>query len=258
MSKLLYHNMFDKQIHRNDFRLRLLLTNDCNKHCYHCLNDFQPKSPIYYLDWNLAKRIIKDYCIFREDKAQVEFSGGEPGLHPKFKDLVLYTKQFSPFIKVNTNGVALKHRSISGVVDCWHIGALYPHRDIIKATNGQIQVVVTEKNLKVLDKIVSYYGEYGIPIKLFTDFFSKKTGVLQKHIEEISQKYPSYVIKSRYTGVQENRGKLCSGCTKKCITLKALWVFPDGTVSACPQKEKRDVYYNISQIIDAFEAHRVA
>jgi len=132
------------------------------------LNDFQPKSPIYYLDWNLAKRIIKDYCIFREDKAQVEFSGGEPGLHPKFKDLVLYTKQFSPFIKVNTNGVALKHRSISGVVDCWHIGALYPHRDIIKATNGQIQVVVTEKNLKVLDKIVSYYGEYGIPIKLFT------------------------------------------------------------------------------------------
>ncbi|MFW6272886.1 MAG: hypothetical protein ACOC2U_03805 [bacterium] len=33
----------DKQIHANEFKLRILVTNDCNKSCKFCLNDFQPK-----------------------------------------------------------------------------------------------------------------------------------------------------------------------------------------------------------------------
>jgi len=248
--------IFDKQIHKNDFRLRILVTNGCNKNCYHCLNDFQKKpiSKPIFLNLNIAKHIIKDYCSIMKEKAQVEFSGGEPGIYPHLTELVSFTKKFKPFIKINTNGTALD-LGIDSLVDCWHVGALYPDRDTLKAINGQIQIVVTEKNLEMLDKIVSYYGEYRIPIKLFTDFFSNKTEVLRKHIEEISQKYPSYVIKSRYTGIQENKGKLCNGCTKKCITAKALWVFPDGTISPCPQRENRDGYIGASQIIEAYEGH---
>lgn len=249
--------MFDKQIHKNDFRLRLLLTNDCNRNCYHCLNDFQPKKPVHYLDFTVAKKVIYDYCVFMGRRAKIEFSGGEPGLHPKFKDMVLYAKQFLPTIKVNTNGTALKYSNLFNIVNKWHVGAMYPYRYMMKSINAQIQIVVTEKNLAILDAIVSYYGEYRIPIKLFTDFFSNKTSMLQKQIEIVSKKYPNYTIKSRYTGIQENRGKLCSDCNKKCITLKALWVFPDGTVSACPQKKKRSPYYGISQIIDAFKAHKI-
>ena len=35
--------LFDKQIHRNEFKLRLLMINACNRNCGFCLNDFQEK-----------------------------------------------------------------------------------------------------------------------------------------------------------------------------------------------------------------------
>ncbi len=50
-------------------------------------------------------------------------------------------------------------------------------------------------------------------------------------------KYPGKTIKARYTGIQQNRGIGCTGCTNKCITLKALWLFPNGRTSTCPQLE---------------------
>lgn len=37
------NDVFDKRIHQDEFKLRLLLTNACNKNCVFCLNDFQDK-----------------------------------------------------------------------------------------------------------------------------------------------------------------------------------------------------------------------
>jgi len=61
--------IFDKQIHKDDFRLRLLVTDGCNKNCHHCLNDFQtrPTDRIKFLDPTVAKEIIKEYLVLDSD-----------------------------------------------------------------------------------------------------------------------------------------------------------------------------------------------
>lgn len=251
--------IFDKQIHKDDFRLRILVTNGCNKQCKNCLNDFQSKpiNKIDFLDPIIAKDIIKPYCLFMGSKSQVEISGGEPGIYPHLKEVVSYAKGFNSFVKVNTNGTAL-NRGIDEFVDCWHIGVTGIQSDLVEniiKVNGQIQLVVTYDKIEEVEYIVRYYSFYNIPIKLFVDFFSegKEKEEIEKKIVTIINTYPNFNIKTRYTGVQENRGILCSGCNKKCITLKALWVFPSGKVSPCPQGIIKP--QSFSNIEDVFNGH---
>lgn len=254
--------VFDKQIHRNDFRLRLLVTNGCNKNCYHCLNDFQDKpsqDEETFLDLEVANRIIGDYCLYmwfiQKQKPQVEFSGGEPGLHLRLTEMLEHAYRWNAKVKVNTNGLAINKWS-KKFVDCWHVGWSYSDPDKIKEINGQMQLVVTARNAPYIDREARFYGSRNIPLKLFIDFFDSKNPKIIKAIKDCVRKYPNYDIRTRFTGVQENRGVLCSNCSKKCITLKALWVFPDSTISPCPQKKIREKYKSMLQIAQACEAHK--
>lgn len=236
--------MFDRQIHRDDFRLRLLLTNKCNKECYHCLNDFQTKGNDY-LSLSSAIRITYDYCLFMESKdlkPRVELSGGEPGLHPNLEHIISFAKACGAFVKVNTNGLALHSipQEVRDQVDCWHVGVTGCDGDIlydIEEVNGQAQYVAVYSNLNQLHTIVDFYKN--VPLKVFVDFYSNLTEKADMNylIRYIASKHPN--IKSRYTGIQENRGIICSGCKRKCITLKALWVFPNNTMSLCPQHQRK-------------------
>jgi len=243
--------MFYKQIHKDDFRLRLLVTNSCNKSCNHCLNDFQEKGTDY-LSPMIASRVIKDYCSFMEKrklKSQIEISGGEPGLYAFLDRIISYASNWNTSIKVNTNGLALKIGS-KNLVDCWHIGVNSCEESLlydIKKVRGQAQFVVTYDSLKSLSDIVRFYKD--VPLKLFVDFFEEgqRKQAIENAIKQVAYKYSN--IKTRYTGVQENRGLLCVGCKRKCITLKALWVFPNGTMSLCPQR-CQEVYNMILPSMD--------
>ena len=254
-------DVFDKQIHKDDFRLRLLVTDGCNKNCYHCLNDFQPHPAdrIRLLNPTKAKRIIRDYCSTVGHKAQVEFSGGEPGIYPYLNHLVSYAKEHGAFVKVNTNGMAFNW-GIENFVDCWHIGVTCFDKELAKKVNnvrGQVQIVVTTEILNRIRYTVGQYGLHGIPVKLFVDFFAEGEDKrrIEQEITTIIENYPSFNITTRYTGIQENRGVLCHGCAKKCITLKALWVFPDGNVSPCPQGEVSRRAFDSSSIETARDMH---
>lgn len=234
-------DLFDKQIHKDDFRLRLLVTDSCNKDCYHCLNDFQPKptNRPKFLDPTVAKQIIKAYCLSTGSKAQVEISGGEPGIYPYLREILSYAKEFDAFVKMNTNGMAFAW-DIEEFVDCWHIGVTKVDPSLIKKiveVKGQVQFVVTSKTLNRIRFIVEFYSDYRIPVKLFADFFAhgEEKKEIENTIAAVIGLYPKLNLTTRFTGVQENRGPWCDGCNKKCITLKALWVFPDGKVSPCPQ-----------------------
>lgn len=232
---------FDRQIHKDDFRLRLLVTDGCNKNCHHCLNDFQlkPNDRYKFLDPIVAEKIIKEYCSVMGSKAQVEISGGEPGIHPYIGEIVGYAKVFGAFIKMNTNGMAFSW-ALENYVDYWHVGVTKCDRYLAKKiveVKGQVQFVVIKETLGHIRSIVEFYGSYSIPIKLFVDFFAY--GEEKKEVEDtiaaVIRLYPKLDITTRFTGVQENRGIVCDGCNEKCITLKALWVFPNGKVSPCPQ-----------------------
>lgn len=236
--------MFDKQKHKDDFKLRLLVTNDCNKSCQHCLNDFQVKGS-KYLEFSAASQIINEYCLFMKKRGlepRVELSGGEPGLHPYLEAIIMFAKASDAFVKVNTNGLALNTipQKVRDIVDCWHIGVTGCDNEIlydIKEVGGQAQYVVKHDELSKLKDTVHFYRS--VPLKLFIDFYAKgkKKRDIEQAIKDAAYIHPN--LKTRYTGIQENRGKVCKGCNRKCITLKALWVFPDGTMSLCPQHQRK-------------------
>ena len=56
--------MIDPMIHANEFKLRLLLTDRCNRRCSFCLNDFQRKPGSEHLSLPIpaAKEYVDLYC----------------------------------------------------------------------------------------------------------------------------------------------------------------------------------------------------
>ena len=128
--------------------------------------------------------------------------------------------------------------------------------DIIDV-NGQAQLFVTHDKIVDVEKIVKFYGNCDVPIKLFVDVFAngKEKQEIEASILKVIENNPDFTIKTRFVGVQENRGKLCEGCEKKCITLKALWVFPNGTVSPCPQGVIEPKEFTEDIIESTFKGH---
>ena len=253
--------LFDKNIHRDEFRLRILMTDGCNKSCSFCLNDFQPKpkGKPKFICHSDAWSAITTYCaLMQMNKRQpvVTFSGGEPGIHPSIHDILATARRHGAFVKVVTNGTALYLSELRNFVDCWHVSVTGKSQEIIDflkynpGYNVQIQHVVNHGEYpwrlyaaEALYDLVRFYGAHELPIKLWVNFFDSpgRQETSRKLIEHTAALFPKFEIKSRFTGKQENRGEACSDCRKDCVTLKALWVFPDGTASTCPQgiKERR-------------------
>jgi len=239
-------NLFDKSMHRDEFRLRVLVTDSCNKDCSFCLNDFQSKpghDGPRFIDLRLTAAAINAYCTLSTElqyKPVVTFSGGEPGLHVHLPDMVKTAKQWGARVIVVTNGKALVF-PLLGAVDSWHVGVTHAEEFVLKAVQEHaldliVQFVVQDStSLDELKSIVHCYGERGIPVKLFVDMFSCDKTAIQNKIQTVAGLFPSFDVRSRFTGIQQNRGAGCAGCNRECVTLKALWVFPDGSASTCPQ-----------------------
>ena len=256
--------MFDKNIHRDEFRLRILLTNKCNKSCDFCLNDFQPKEPVSYAHPMDVVDCLRAYGTFMKSikkKSIVTFSGGEPGIHTWLDYILRHAKYYCDVVKIVTNGEAL-HLDRDPFVDSWHIGVTDKDKHVVDfleyLDNATVQIVVTEEGYydDFID-LVKYYHQAGIKVKLFTDFYSSKQEKLSLKVESLVNHFEEGVS-TRYTGKQENRGEACVGCEKRCVTLKALWMFPDGSSSTCPQGvcEKFDDDSWDETVEKAYKAHQ--
>lgn len=254
----------DKQVHRNEFRLRVLVTNACNANCKNCLNDFQLKSPVAFLDRKTLYKIGGDYYLLGLENPIITFSGGEPALHPDLWQMITYFD--ADQVKLVTRESALLQR--------------HDYEDILTSV-GELHVSVGEKiSERTLFMLKDYIGEavfqkivyedtsyeelstlcYGelYPIKFFQDFYAPPTfdPVFRGMILRLREEYPDVDIRTRFTGVQENRGPGCAGCARRCVTLKGLWVFPDGTVSPCPQRAEFRRKPEGDYMSDAFEFHK--
>lgn len=243
--------MVDKSIHKNEFKLRLLLTNGCNRNCKFCLNDFQSK-PIRNPKYISKYTVQKATTAYKEETKgqfpiQIYLSGGEPLSHPLAHEITILTKAYDKETRTTlcTNGDFLStspHFNIRNHIDCLHISAYSKDpntRDKAVKLNADIQCVHSTSNPYVDIEFLKYYLDVGLRVKVFQDFFDNGSDYMD-FINEVNHKLPKSPISYRHTGVQENRGKGCSGCDKKCITLKALWVFPDGGTTPCPQSNKRE------------------
>jgi len=236
----------DKQIHAEELKLRLLMTDDCNLNCAFCLNDFQPKpKEPKFLDSDVAGMAIEEYTEFFRGKypLQVYFSGGEPTLHHDLVELMDHAKFFGCRVTLNTNGKFpdFLESDLVMVADNIHFGTYKKdenHAERVKRMGGLVQGIYPY----VDEDFVEFYSSYGLPIKIFRDFYDASEGY-PDFVRDISKKFPNADLSFRHTGVQENRGHGCDRCSKRCITLKAAWIFPDGGTSPCPQLYRCDKIY---------------
>lgn len=88
------------------------ITNQCNFNCIHCGNASYGNRNIGFED---IKRILEDFNLHNGKK--LILSGGEPFLHPKFKEILDITKSHNYSLKISTNGFFLKNFNFDYVFD---------------------------------------------------------------------------------------------------------------------------------------------
>jgi organic radical activating enzyme len=241
----------DKQIHSKELKLRILTTNYCNKipRCSSCLNDFQKipttKDKIKFIDSLLVKTAITQYANLFKGKypLQVYFSGGETTLHKELPSMMEFAKSLECHVTLNTNGnfsesVESELKLFSDEIHFGTYEQSHQRAERIKRMNGTIQCIYPP----VEESFVEFYSKYNIPIKVFRDFYDNSDDYTN-FAKELTEKFPKTNISFRHTGIQENRGPGCNNCDKKCITLKAAWIFPDGGSSPCPQLYQHKLIY---------------
>lgn len=245
--------VFNKQIHAEEFKLRILLTNTCTKspRCSFCWNDFQPvpssQSTEQYIDTRMAMLIILAYCKQVEGKypLQIYFSGGEPTLHKDIVPLIQVAKVNGARVTLNTNGDFGKHLEdrMIGILDCIHFGVYNKDKalaDKIRRMKGSVQCVYSKSNPYVDEDFIRFYLEQGLSIKVFGDL-RENPSEYEAFAGYLKGKFPDKPLDFRFIGIQTNRGSGCFGCEKTCVTLKAAWVFPNGSIAACPQLEYKTI-----------------
>jgi len=238
----------------------------------------KPKGNPSFINKDIAGEAIGSYCLFMRERGKqpiVTFSGGEPGIHPYIHNIIREAKGFGAFTKVVTNGTALYLTQLKDYVDCWHVSVTGKNEQLIEfletnpGYNVQIQHVLVRGHkflgrkyfpLREPFELIKFYGPKKLPIKLWVNFFDSERDKKSTEASIIGLKslFPDYEIKSRFTGPQENRGEACRGCKLNCVTLKALWVFPNGTASSCPQGvHPGKIVNNWTEVVrEAFRVHK--
>ena len=234
--------MLDKQIHGQEIKLRLLLTDACNRHCSFCLNDFQPRGN-NYLDLRKGAVAISHYVQTVAPIAPLQgyFSGGEPTLHRFLPSMAGLARSFGARVTINTNGLfdhSMEQRLVSrgGVYDELHFGVYEKDEALaerILRMGGSCQMVYPPAD----DDLVQYYLDRGLRVKVFENFLAPRFH--EAYIKALVrwERLAPGRVSGRHTGTQENRGPGCDGCKRRCITLRAAWVTPDGGLSPCPQRQ---------------------
>ena len=94
----------------------LELTNKCNFHCEFCPSDLQSRSN-GFMDITLAKKIFDEIAQKKlVDKVNLHLMG-EPTLHPKLNDILIYAKKKNVKIGLTTNGSTLVAKKIPELLE---------------------------------------------------------------------------------------------------------------------------------------------
>lgn len=154
--------------------LHIEVTNACNLNCPHCYKKAN-EGNIAFLDFNALKSKLFDSCV---DRVRViHLTGGEPSLHPDFKEIVDYVSRFY-HVQLTTNGAYLWNIPISTIRKISDIdismygtnresyeentGNLYAYNSFEKSCNllsennidFRINMIVNQKNMTKVDEYV--------------------------------------------------------------------------------------------------------
>lgn len=162
-----YKNRFPIELH-------VEITNACNLNCSHCYKKAN-EGNIVFLNFNALKKHLLDVCA--EQVRILHLTGGEPSLHPEFKDIVDYASRFYQ-VQLTTNGANLWNIPISTIKRITNIdismygtnqesykentGDLYAYNffekscTLLKENNidFRINMIVNRKNAEKIDQYV--------------------------------------------------------------------------------------------------------
>lgn len=99
-------------------KVRISLTNCCNRRCFYCHNEGQGHTKeSQYLKPGFVKEFC-DYCFrgnYRIKKLNI--TGGEPLLHPQLEEIVAELAKVSDSIRINTNALLLDKDRIDRLIN---------------------------------------------------------------------------------------------------------------------------------------------
>jgi len=83
------------------------LTNRCNMMCDPCFMDANQVGYVHELDWEEIQEILDNALLIKPRRQMsVQFSGGEPTMHPRFVDAVAYARKVGyNSVQAATNGI---------------------------------------------------------------------------------------------------------------------------------------------------------
>lgn len=91
------------------------ITNRCNFHCKHCINDSTNNSSDF-LPVDIVKSVM-DY-MFERGLVCLDISGGEPLLHPNLAEILHYGYSKNLTMSIASNGYKLTENFIRLLIDC--------------------------------------------------------------------------------------------------------------------------------------------
>lgn len=133
------------------------LTNRCNQRCPVCFADVAEGSG-YFLDLETVRRMLRALVERPSQPCRhIQFSGGEPTLHPQFLDILGMAREMGfDHIQVATNGSRLAHHDFARRCEDAGLHTLYLQFDgmsdeVYLALRGQ---PLLEQKLRVFDNLV--------------------------------------------------------------------------------------------------------
>jgi len=228
-------------------RLWIESTNVCNLKCIMCPNKDFPQSSKGFMDFSLFKKIIdevKDYVhdIYLHHR-------GEPMLHPKLADMIIYAKTNGINVRFHTNGTMLTQKIAEAILHAEPDLVSFSIDGFSKEPYNQIRINGD------FDKTISNITEFLIlkqkqsKIKPYViieeiEFPQYKNYYKEEVKKEFSKKFKSLgldelIFKKLYNWAgdfktTENNPAIDihSKCTFPWYASVILW---NGTISACPQ-----------------------
>lgn len=171
---------------KNEMTFEISLADHCNLSCQMCDHFSQLSKPWLVDEQQFKSDIARMAEIFDHEIGAITLLGGEPTLHPKVNEFLMYTRNQFPNAEIIllTNGVLLtKWENLDGC-NLWETLKEY-----------DIKVTVTVYPIKLdYEEIERKATEYGVALKLSSDIHAveatKQVKISDKHTMDLKGKVP--------------------------------------------------------------------
>jgi len=150
--------------HQNSIKIEWNLGKRCNYDCSYCPSEIHDNtSP--HTDIEILKRAV-DKLVTLGKPIRLSFTGGEPTVHPKFRELVTYCKfKDIQWISVTTNGTLPYEFYASLPVD-QYVFSLHLEYDWMRVYNTMSKIADTTK-IKIIAQIMCHHDHMTAAYTLF-------------------------------------------------------------------------------------------